>query len=1431
VHSSSEGESEAAASRPYLMLLSANDGHSLAENAQSLQRHVQEAAQISRLDLSYTLGVRRSKLFHRGFSILCAGAPLESAFSQEAMSSAKREYMEPPRLGFIFTGQGAQRPGMGATLLRDFPSVRATLGRLDTYLAALPPQNRPDWTFASELMKSERETRIHDPRFAQPLTCAVQIAVANLLSEWGVKPDAGVVGHSSGEIPAAYAAGMLTERQAITVAYFRGFSITSRLEKNDTLWADAGMLAVGLGSQEALSKVKELQSDWQSSFPLDLVVACDNSKFAYPKQPEMSLTLPKHAGLTIDPSTGPDSVTISGATSGLDALATKLVAEGTFARKLKVPKAYHNPHYMGRYSYIFKDALEASGTFSPKGHTPEVTAPMYSSTITGVRVQSVDVQDPEYWRRNMEGTVLFNDALNAMLSKPQYSSTRPQVLIEIGPSSTLKGPIRQILTTATNSGTLKPEEMPRYIPTLIGGSNASEDVLRTAGNLFTLGYPVDMAKVNALETVSPIGSVSHTHGRTIVDLPNYAWNKSRALWHEPRASRNHRFKQFRRHEILGSRVPDDNPLVPTWRNFLSLSNTKWLADHKINDDVVFPAAGYITMAIEAVRQISSGTSPQAYGADEATAFELRNIQIKSALVLNAAPNTEGGVYTFLTLTRASSESKWYSFSVCSQQPAPSDRRPGPLSRDESKADIHCYGEIAGVPRRGIELSPDPDIARIRRECKGWTGRQASPHVWYQNFSRIGYNYTNTFQVLSSLRAPAVESQAGDARPSAEAVIALPAAASLRSHYAVAPAVIDGVLQTLLTTSVWGKPGALQNLAVPTKIDGLYVAAPETGSTSLRCSSYIIPEVQDSEASKDGILGSAEAVDERTGQLVIALDKLACTNINQTQDGSGGLTEVHKVVWKPDVSSLGRFEIGPEDGPLRNVVLDLLAHQNPSAKWLEVADAGGLGTSEALKVLAPKHGFPRLASYTLSGLHNEDLGPELEENLQREFPAANFSYKTLNLGGMHSAEPEYDMVVVQIASVGEANEGWVQGARYLLKPKGRFVLLLQKPGETEPSSLPFVLEQAGSGLVLEADITTKTIPDGETQPEISRALVLKLVEQSPNKPRELEGEAALLGQRDRITSILSPSMETDGGHFSIPLTIQCADAIIFLGGLSNAEILASVSEDTWAVVKSLISESTGKSKPVIWLTRGSQLDAKGDSRAENRVGGAMAVGLSRSLAKEEPDLALLTVDIDDSTPAADLPLLLDRLLRNVSVNGSDEREFSIRDGVIYVNRIVPDIGTFEELHPAPGQATESQDEGQDQLQRGESGSQGEWKLQIRQIGLLQTLSFAQVPPAELSQPLGAGEVEVSMRAVGVNFKDVAICMGILPHKNFGLEFAGVVTRVGAGVSHLRPGQRVGGLPSLHHGAYRSLIRAPDWLCFEIPDTMSFEEAATMPCVYL
>ncbi|CZT43409.1 uncharacterized protein RSE6_03443 [Rhynchosporium secalis] len=1429
-------QDENASSRPYLMLLSANDGHSLTESAHSLRNHVMESPSlISRLDLAYTLAVRKSKLFHRGFSILSSHAPIETAFEADAITSAKREHMAVPRIGFILTGQGAQRPRMGAALIENFVSVRATLSRLDKYLAELPPANQPNWYFAAELLKAEGESRVHEPSFAQPLTCALQIAVINLLASWGVKPSAGVVGHSSGEISAAYAAGLLSERQAITIAYFRGFSITDDLQKEDKLWADAGMLAVGLGNAAAHEHIKQFVAETSSGS--DLVVACDNS---------------------------PESVTVSGAASALDALAQNLTAKGIFARKLRVTKAYHNPTYMGRYSLIFKDALTASGTFAPAERSgklmplrkesvhPPAPAPMFSSSRRAARVQACDVQDPEYWRCNMEGAVLFTDALSTMLSQ---TGAGPQILIEIGPSSALKGPVRQTITAASNAGALRPEDVPKYIATLVGGSNAAEDVLRTVGHLFTLGCPVDLEKVNAVERERERerehgyehgqGVVTHESGRLIVDLPNYSWNKSRAVWNEPRASRNHRFKRFRRHEILGSRVPDDNPLVPTWRNFLSLSNTPWVVDHKLNEDIVFPAAGYITMAIEALRQlaiVAAENQNQNQNTDignvEIEAFELRHIHIKSALVLNAATNPEGGVYTFTTLTRENADSRWYSFSICSQPPAPSDRKPGRLSADESRIDLHCHGQIA-VARRRVQSSSIV-IRDLQEGSKGWTGNQVSGRTWYSHFSRIGFNYTNTFQVVKSIRSPAAECQPADAHPAAETILNLPDATTLRSEYIVTPPIIDGLLQALLATSAAGKPGALRDLAVPTKIDGLYVAAPTAASQKLACYSHIIPEVQDSEASKDGFLGSAQAFDELDGHLVVAVDKLSCTKINQTSEDNVDSTHVHKVVWKPELSLLGSFEVEPEHGSLLDVLFDLLGHQDPASTWLEIANdhSNALVATQALNILAPGNGYPRTSSYTIAAKEDDITLSELVEKLQNDHPAANVSFKSLEIPSSGPSDPstsQYDVVVARIpSSFAEVDIlSWLRSIQSQVNSGGSLVLLQEQanPHSSVPSSdLRRLIDTLGLQVDAEFSSTSPHRAEG-----ISKAIILKPIDLSalPNRSNEASKASSASNGVDKITRTLSSILSGESSLSLEPSYIHTPGAIVVLATLHDPDLLANMSSSTWELIKSLVAEGVSAAKPVIWLTQRSQVDALGPNRSSFGPSGAMAVGFSRVLSKEEPELVLLTVDIDASTDPSTITERLTRLAGKVTgIYASAEREFAIRNGIVYTNRIVPDISVFKELHPDQ----EPEDTGiyaltsESAQGHGSTANGFEWHLKIRQVGLLQTLAFEQTLPSELEQPLAANDVEVEMRAVGVNFKDVAICMGILPHKNFGLEYSGVISRVGSAVTHLQPGQRVAGLPSLHQGAYRSLIRAPAWLCFEIPASMSFEEAATMPCVY-
>jgi acyl transferase domain-containing protein len=109
------------------------------------------------------------------------------------------------------------------------------------------------------------------------------------------------------------------------------------------------------------------------------------------------------------------------------------------------------------------------------------------------------------------------------------------------------------------------------------------------------------------------------------------------------------------HDLLGSKVPDTTDLEPVWRNLLHIENAPWIRDHRINGDVIFPFAGYVAMAAEAVRQIT--------GLEDAV--EYRNVAVPTALIINeGAPKELVTTFHRVRLTD-SLDSDWWEFSIAS----------------------------------------------------------------------------------------------------------------------------------------------------------------------------------------------------------------------------------------------------------------------------------------------------------------------------------------------------------------------------------------------------------------------------------------------------------------------------------------------------------------------------------------------------------------------------------------------------------------------------------------------------------------------------------------------------------------------------------------------------------------------------------------------
>ncbi|KAM5429086.1 hypothetical protein McanCB56680_003313 [Microsporum canis] len=203
-------------------------------------------------------------------------------------------------------------------------------------------------------------------------------------------------------------------------------------------------------------------------------------------------------------------------------------------------------------------------------------------------------------------------------------------------------------------------------------------------------------------------------GNALSGLPSYSWDHHRSHWSESRIAREWRMRKYPHHDLLGAKVPDTTDLEPVWRNLLHIENAPWIRDHKINADIIFPFAGYVAMAAEAIRQIT--------GIEEAV--ELRNVVVPTALVLNEnSPKELVTSFHRLRLTD-SLDSDWWEFSIASHN-----------GRIWIK---HCSGEI---------LAREEKNAMRNGAMQEDLLRKVSSKSWYNTMRRESIDYGHHFTSL------------------------------------------------------------------------------------------------------------------------------------------------------------------------------------------------------------------------------------------------------------------------------------------------------------------------------------------------------------------------------------------------------------------------------------------------------------------------------------------------------------------------------------------------------------------------------------------------------------------------------------------------------------------------------------------------------------
>ncbi|MFJ9034003.1 SDR family NAD(P)-dependent oxidoreductase, partial [Streptomyces sp. NPDC102274] len=244
-------------------------------------------------------------------------------------------------------------------------------------------------------------------------------------------------------------------------------------------------------------------------------------------------------------------------------------------------------------------------------------------------------------------------------------------------------------------------------------------------------------------------------------------------------------------------------------------------------------------------------------------------------------------------------------------------------------------------------------------------------------------------------------------------------------------------------------------------------------------------------------------------------------------------------------------------------------------------------------------------------------------------------------------------------------------------------------------------------------------------------------------------------------------------------------------------------DALGVLRGLLAEESLEGAELVWVTR----DALA-ARPEDAVGalaGSPLWGLVRAVRGEHPDRTLRLVDLAGAEPE---PGALPGLLAGALALGG-EPELALRGTSGYAPRLVR---TSNEPARTGGTLNPP-------------AADGPWHLDIREKGSIDSLELV---PVDRSEPLGDGEVRIAVRAAGMNFRDVLNALGMVATPKLGLEFAGVVLEAGAGVTHVRPGDRVMGLAL---GAFGTEVRGDAHLTVRLPDSLTFEQGATIPLAFL
>ncbi|PGH13223.1 hypothetical protein AJ79_03781 [Helicocarpus griseus UAMH5409] len=1400
---------------------------------------------------------RRSKFNHRAVAVVSQGQ--EPVFTTGEVPANTK-------LGFICTGQGAQWPQMGKDLLA-YPGFRRSIQKIDAALATLPLA--PSWTVEEMMTADLTADEMDEPRVAQLMSIAVEIAIIDLLGEWNIVPEM-VGGHSAGEIAAAYCAGYLTLAEAVAVAYYRGRAVS------ETTQPPGGMLAVGVSPEEA---EKLLPADGK------VVIGAVNS---------------------------PRSVTLSGDADSIAAIQRDLESRKVFNRLLATKgRAYHSP-YMETAAEEYSKPLQ-NMTRDPS--ETEVRAE-YFSTVTGELWTAKEIP-MTYWRRNMESPVLFYQAV-AQMRKAGMTHA-----VEIGPHSTLRSPILDIIKAlkSTNSASFQ----------YFGAMKRKDDCIRTVLNVCTelclSGFDVDLNQVNG------------GRGLLIPDFPSYSWDHSMKYVSESRADREWRFRKHPRHDLLGSKTPGSAVNITVWRNVLSMTTVPWMADHKVGKHYIFPAAGFMSMAVEALKQVLDEQTEEQQKTELGTgAFVLEDVDIGAAMMVDE------DIEVFITLQKqhlgsTTISARWYEFNISSVKSG--------LSTEHAKGRISWDSESEQHNHAVLSPSTLPFRERVPES------------YWYQELTQSkGLHFGTSFQRISEIDLDAHEHRA-------RATVNMSTSQEMtgmtyESDYTIHPTILDNCLQ--LSVLAAGK-GDSQQAYVPVSVDRLTILEKKPSSTkesgTLGASGQHI--------GFKGLYGNVELRDNSSGQLIASLQGLRLVGVPAAvapskreafwrlvwDDDYNAITKRNEEVYFPqekywpqqynysrkrrvyfvqmairqfahkypelltsepvnlenkmfmrwvhwlleeirrdhpvmDNMSLEEREIEIEkERPLAprgtewtwalydnlhriisgeisvldiatdnellgkfyatqliydkfTRVTEVLGFKNPNMRILEIGAGTGSATEFVLNALTVG-GTKRYHSYVYTDIstsffiHASDRFAQFEDIEYRVYDMEKDPEE-------QGFEPEsFDLVIASCTVHVTANiTNALKTIRKLLKVGGKLLLseitaewhdqtfsMGMLPGfykgydegrTRHPFWSPEQWEEAFPKAYFQTELSVNDIPQDHGFTVFCASAVPLPSADQPSAPLPPQRDTGITlvhsGKPGPLADHLMKMAWADGLAVHQRALVEpgsqlCSKWIgskrIIVMAELERHIWPTVTDEEWAEFQKMMQTA----ESILWVTQGGLM-------AGEYPQASLVNGFFQCL-DINPNIRVATMDFEKSSPR-DQDMARDIFHREKLLPYESDKQFRQHQGKWVIPRLLPDQrlnDDFNKVQHLDQTATETA-----------LNETGPVKIGTTDAGRLSALVFR--PDHQVtSTALGSTEVQVEVSAVGMNMVELSALTGGYDTNDMSSEFSGVVTHIGPDVHNLQVGDRVFGL---YGGQFGNVTRVPAAICQKARGDDSFEQLASLPSAY-